>query len=379
MRLIFGGTGKGGEVPRWLPRAGIHRILICRTVHTLGDSLTLTPLLQELGALYPGAEIDIINGSPVAQSIYGQFFFVRRIFQLPAHALRHPLRTIGTLRAMKRSHYDLVIDPDPESQSGRLLTLWAHADRSVGFAGPKKSGKLTHEIAIPLEPGHKGTLPVYLIRSAIGEPPGQREYPRMDIQLSAAERRQGRHTLDRLNRRQSIPGGDKGSIGIYAFATGEKNLGSAWWNHFLRVFEPAAAGYSLIEILPAFGHSPLDCRYPGFFSSDVRKLASVLANLSLYVSADCGVMHLASAAGARTAGIFTRTPLREWGPYGNSNRAIDARGRAPEQVAGDVLAMLDLEAMTASNSRGMRDHELVLRAPPESGRQFMLADRGAGC
>lgn len=380
MRSIFGRSGERGEVSRWLPRTGIHKILVCRTVHTLGDSLTLTPLLQELGALYPGAEIDIVNGSPVAQSIYGQFFSVRRIFQLPAHALRHPLRAIGAIRAMKRNHYDLVIDPDPESQSGRLLALWAKADYSVGFAGSRKSGRLTHEVPVPLEPRHKGTLPVYLVRSAIGEPPGQREYPRMDIQLSVAERRQGRQTLDRLNRRQSIPAGGRGNIGIYAFATGKKNLGSAWWNRFLRVFEPAAAEYSLIEILPAFGHSPLDSRYPGFFSSDVRKLASVLANLTLYVSADCGVMHLASAAGARTAGIFTITPLCEWGPYGNSNRAVDARGRAPEQVAGDILAMLGLQATPGSGIRSTRDcARPLLRTSFEIQRQVPMAGRSTGC
>ena len=344
MRFVFGGSHGPAEAARWLPRVGIHRILVCRTVHTLGDSLTLTPLLQELAALYPGAEIDIINGSPVAQSIYGHFFSVRRIFQLPVRAVRHPVRALRAIRDMRRGRYDLVIDPDPDSQGGRLLALRANATHSLGFSGPKKSGRLTHEVAVPPEPRHKGTLPVYLVRSAIGEVPSQREFPRLDIRLSAAERRQGRHTLDRLNRCRPIPAGSKGSIGIYAFASGNKHLGGNWWNRFLDVFEPATADYSLIEILPAFGHSPLGSRYPDFFSSDVRKLASVLANLSLYVSADCGVMHLASAAGTRTAGIFTVTPQDEWGPYGNANRAIDARGLDPEQVAVNVLAMLEIRA-----------------------------------
>lgn len=298
--------------------------------------------------VYPGAEVDIVNGSPVARSIYGQFFFVRRIFELPAHAARHPLRTLRAVKAMRRVEYDLVIDPDPESQSGRLLTLLASATYSVGFASPKKSGRLTHEIVIPDEPRHKGIMPVFLLRAAIGEPATQRPYPKLDIQITPVESRQGQETLERLTRGQSIAIGSKGVIGVFAFATGRKNLGRDWWNRFLRVFEPAAADYSLVEILPAFGHSPLDCRYPGFFSSDVRKLGSVIANLSLYISADCGVMHLASAVGTPTVGVFTTTPLAEWGPYGQSNRAIDARGLAPEQVAVRILEMLGLQPIASA-------------------------------
>src|SRR6185437_991146 len=344
MRCLLGESGDSGQASATLPRAGIHKILICRSVHTLCDSLTLTPLLHELSEIYPGAEIDIVNGSAVAGELYGKFFSVRRIFQLPAHAARHPLRTVLAIRAMRRNHYDLVIDPDPESQIGRLLALLADAGHSLGFSGPMKSGELTHEVAIPAEPRHKGTMPVYLLRTAIGDVPAQRVYPRLDIRLSAAERRQGRHILDRLKQQASDATEVKGTIGIYAFATGGKDLGSAWWNRFLRVFEPAAAGYSIIEILPAFGCSPLGSRHAGFFSSDIRKLASVLGNLSLYISADCGVMHLASAAGAPTVGIFTITPLSEWGPYGHANRAIDARRLAPEEDAVNILAILGVQA-----------------------------------
>src|ERR1035437_5400155 len=119
MRMVFRKKEDLACIAARLPRTGIHRILVCRTVHTLGDSLTLTPLLQELSAIYPGPEIDIVGSCPAAREIYGAFFCVGKIIQLPAHALRYPLRTLGALQQMKRTHYDLVIDPDPQSQSGR--------------------------------------------------------------------------------------------------------------------------------------------------------------------------------------------------------------------------------------------------------------------
>ena len=348
MRLMFSRSDKTARPARCLPRSGIYRILVCRTVHTLGDSLTLTPLLQEIGRVYPGAEVDIINGCPVAGSIYGQFFFVRRIFQLPPRVLRHPLRAIRTIGTMRQERYDLVIDPDPESQSGRLLALKARSRYSLGFAGPNKSGRLTHEIAIPRAPSNKGKVPVYLLRTALGERMTKREYPRLDVQVSPNERRRGKEILRRLNANRSIPSGKKGTIGIYAHATGKKNLGHAWWNRFLQVFEPAVRHYSLIEILPALGQSSLSSRYQAFYSSDVRKLASVLSNLALHISADCGVMHLASAAGTRTIGIFTVTPTAEWGPYGESNYAIDARDLAPEQVAREILGLMEIQVVSCA-------------------------------
>lgn len=44
MRWVFH-RQRPSEAKGKLSRTGIHKILVCRTVHTLGDSLTLTPLL----------------------------------------------------------------------------------------------------------------------------------------------------------------------------------------------------------------------------------------------------------------------------------------------------------------------------------------------
>ncbi len=345
MRLVFRQTSGLAQIAARLPRTGVHRILVCRTVHSLGDSLTLTPLLDELRAVYPGAEIDIINGCAAACEIYGGFFSVGKIFQLPTHALRYPLRTLGALRQMKRTHYDLVIDPDTQSQSGRLLTLLARKTYSLGFVGPKKSGKVTHGVAVPGELRHKGKLPVFLLRSALGETNLKDAYPPLRIALTAFECTQGREMLASMTEASCGSRVKKGRIGIFANATDAKRLGIDWWTKFLEVFEPGAVDFDLIEILPALGESLLNSRYAGYFSSNVRKLASVIGNLSLFISADCGVMHLACASGAPTVGFFKVTDPSEWGPYGDSNCAIDHRDLTPAQVALKVLDLLNMWAM----------------------------------
>ena len=326
-----------------LPSTGIHRILVCRFVNTLGDSLTLTPLLQELSEVYPGAEIDVISRCPAARLIYGSLPGIGRVLVLPRRVMRNPLATLRSLRFMRRIRYDLVIDADPQSQSGRLLALLSRAERSLGYTGPAKAGSMTFSIEPPRELRHRAKLQVYLLRAALGEF-APRQYPPLDIGLNALEREQGHIVLSRLLAQRGDGRGEKNCIGIFANATGDKLLARTWWDRFLKDFEGALSGCRIIEILPASAHSHLGDRYPGYYSHDARKLAALLSNLTLFISADCGVMHLAAACGIPTVGVFTVTDPDEWGPYGAARHAIQARDRTPEQTAASVLQVIALDA-----------------------------------
>lgn len=131
----------------------------------------------------------------------------------------------------------------------------------------------------------------------------------------AEERERGRQRLARVCGVRNVAE-PLSCIEIFANATRDKSLSLDWWRRFLAAFEPRASQHCVVEILPAFGRSLLEDLYPSFYCSEVRGLAAMLANLSLYVSADCGVMHLAWAAGASTIGLFNATEPAEWGPGG---------------------------------------------------------------
>ncbi|HJR12432.1 MAG TPA: glycosyltransferase family 9 protein [Rhodanobacteraceae bacterium] len=338
MRGVFRAGGAGGAR---LPRSGIHRVLICRSVHTLGDSLTLTPLLTELAELYPGAEVDVVCGCPVADALFKTFPNVRNVRRMPRHVAGHLLATARTLHAMRRTHYDLVIDPDPQSQSGRLLALSAHATYSLGYVGPKKSGTLTHGVMIPADLRHKAMTPVYLLRSATGQDPAARDYPQPTLMLTDAELECGRRTMTRLMSKHQ-PGAGGPCIGIFANATRDKLLAGGWWLDFIEAFRRSAPGTRIVEILPAFGKSMLEDRFACFYSSDVRKLAALIANLDAYVSADCGVMHLAWATGTPTVGLFNATHPAEWGPFGPRMGALPLDDATTAEVARLTIELLGL-------------------------------------
>ncbi len=315
-----------------MPAKGVFRVLICRVTHGLGNTLLLTPLIREIETTYPGAEIDILSRNEAAVEIFGVRRSVRTIYQLPAHAFRHPFRFLDALRRMRSVNYDLAIDPCPRSRTGRSLLLLARSRFKIGFADPSKKGSITHPVAVPRAPTHAGQLPVALFRTALGHSQ-RRAYPTLDLCVSEARCRQGVEILQNLTSHLPQATKKNGVIGVFANATGPKLLDVDWWQRFLTELSAHKRGFALVEIVPMAGKSLLGSRYPAYYSSSIGRLSDVLSGLSLFISADCGVMHLSSASGAPTLGIFNATDPAEWGPYGPHDRVIDTRGLTPEQAA----------------------------------------------
>lgn len=330
-RLLRSTLGRGEEGPlAALPATGIFRILVCRSSHSLGNTLLLTPLLQEIEALWPGAEIDIVSRNPIAAELFRNYASVRHVFCLPRRGLRHPLQLAAALRRLTRQEYDLAIDTDPRSHTGRALLLRSRARWKLGFSGGAKSGALSHAVAITAMPRHHGHYPVELLRTVAAR--RRSGYPPLDLRLSGSEREQGAQILSRLLAQEG-PGGDRGVVGVFANATGGKLLSKCWWQRFMPLVEAHFRDFRFVEIVPASAVSMLDSRYPSYYSSDVRRLAGVLSQLSLLICLDGGIMHLARAAGTCTAAVFAGTEIAEWGPYGERAYAIDGLDLPPEQVA----------------------------------------------
>lgn len=327
-------SGLAAERAAALPDTGIFRILVCRTSHSLGNTLLITPLLREIEATWPGAEIDIVTRNQIADEIFGGYASVRHVVRLPRHGVRHPLQLLRDLRRIRETHYDLAIDPDLRSRSGRALLSLSHARYKIGYAGARDASALTHAIDPQRAPKHAGQFPVDLLRASRRVVCS--DYPPLDLRLTRREHEEGEEMLARVLARAPA---HKGTIGIFANATGHKLLPSEWWREFLPAVEAHyGADYNLVEIVPASGRSMLDARYPAFYSSSVRKIAKVLSRLSLLITLDCGIMHLARASGTRVAALFTVTNPTEWGPYGEGAHVIDGANLGAAEVAQRMIA-----------------------------------------
>jgi len=308
---------------------GIFRILVCRTSHSLGNTLFITPLLQELEQHWPGAEVDVVTRYASTRQVFSSYATIRDLFVLPKNAFRKPLEWLGTLWRLRRKRYDLVIDADLRSRTGRQLVRFARGRHKLGFA-PR--GGVTVAVDLSNAPSHAAHFPVFLLRSALGKL--DREYPPLSIQLKPAERRGGGRRLLQVM-------GDKppacGVIGIFANATGPKAMAPEWWSGFMREAESHLSGYAIVEIIPAFGRSMLEDRYPAYYSSDIRHLSRLLSSLDLLISLDCGIMHLARASGTPVGAVFTATDVDIWGPYGRGSFVVKGNPNRPKAAAQALL------------------------------------------
>ncbi|HEX7326595.1 MAG TPA: glycosyltransferase family 9 protein, partial [Rhodanobacteraceae bacterium] len=317
-----------------LAGARIRRVLICRPNHRLGNLLLLTPLLQELQHELPDARVDILAAGGAATSLFAGFDNVGRVYCLSRRIVRHPFATAGIVLQLRRIHYDLAIDPCEASQSSRLLASAVRARRTLGVLPQDLSSGALAEDPLCRMPRHMAHLPVWLLRRALrGTPTAPAAaWPPLSIRISAEETAQAHDALTRLSCAcAQMP--QRAVVGVFAEATGQKRYPRVWWERFIATFRTAHPDCTLLEILPPDGRPRLALQLPTFSSPNPRAVAALIARMDGFISADCGVMHLASAAGTPTLGLFSVTDAVRYQPYGHGSMAITTPDKTPEEIA----------------------------------------------
>lgn len=327
-RRMFRRLGSQLCEPGELPVKGIHRVLISRPNHRLGNTVLISALITEVETLYPGAEIDLV-GSDATEEIYSSFFSVHQVFSVPRKIARHLWYTANILRALRSSRYDLAIDACNGSQSGKIVLFLVNARFKLGF--PEAAVKLESRWHAFTWPAHLAHRAVFLLREAYAGKAIQ-TYPPLRVLISPAEAEQARRMLSCLCLGSSQFGAGP-VVGIFANATGAKRYSEGWWADFLDTFQALCPEVRIVELVAAHGQSSLGDRFVPFYTRNLRHLAAVAASMDGFISADCGVMHLAAASGTPTLGLFSITDPVKYAPYGGHNEGIDTRNTASLCIA----------------------------------------------
>jgi ADP-heptose:LPS heptosyltransferase len=303
----------------------------------LGNTILLTPLISELERIYKGAEIDIISEGDIACEVFQSFFSVKNIYCLPKRGFKHPVPFLGMLLRVRKTTYDLIVDPCVGSGFSRALTKFFRGRYKLGFSDELKGSGLTHAVPEAVALRHMAQRPVNLLRAALAPGSDGETYPSLDIRLTDAERAQGRAAIQQLlcDSMQTVT---PPVVGIFANATGAKRYPASWWSEFIIAFKEASPQSSLIELIPMHGHSMLGEAWPGYYSSDIRRMGAVMAGMDLMISADCGVMHLAVASKVPTVGMFCVTDEAVYSPYGLGSCALNTQGLSAREAAMKVVA-----------------------------------------
>ena len=299
----------------------IKTVLIIRPNHRLGNQLLLTPLVQEVINTFPNCEIDLFVKGGVAHPVFENYKAVKNIIKLPKKPWSNIFQYIGSWISIKKKSYDLVINGDRGSSSGKLLTQLSKATFKI-FGNENET-----DIKNNKDFKHISIYPIYALRyylKRLGVQIMKKDIPVLNIKLSDKEIQNGKKVLD------GIVKNDKKSICIYTNATGDKCYSETWWNELYSRLLTEYPEYNIIEMLPIENISKINFKAPHFYSKDLREMGSIIKNTSIFIAADNGVMHLASASLCPTVGFFSVTKPEIYKPYGNGSVALNTNDSSIE-------------------------------------------------
>jgi ADP-heptose:LPS heptosyltransferase len=127
---------------------------------------------------------------------------------------------------------------------------------------------------------------------------------------------------------------------IFTYATDDKCYSTAWWDDFYAALLQEFPDYNIIEILPVENVSQIAFKTYVFYSKDIREIGAVIANTEIFIGADSGIMHLASASLTPTV-LFSRPNQVTYAPYNNDSTAINTNSSSTEtsiKIIRDILA-----------------------------------------
>jgi ADP-heptose:LPS heptosyltransferase len=318
--------------------AKTNRILICRPNHRLGNLLLVTPILQEVIKMFPRSKIDLLVQGDVAPLIFKNYDNIDRIIELPSKPIKYLIVYIFEWLSIWRHRYDLVINVVPNSSSGKIATKIVKCKNRL--FGDEISG------ISAFTDMHMARRPVYNLRYVMNSLAIDSPIAPMDLKLGPMEIATGQRILKRLLRNE------KKTIGLFTYATRRKCCPISWWQEFYKKLRTEYHDFNIIEILPISKISQLDFKVVSFYSENVREIGSVIANTSVFIAADSGIMHLADAAGTPTIGLFSGTNKSIfYSPYNNESVGIDTNVTSADECISILNKILNKNMIKMSAPR----------------------------
>jgi heptosyltransferase-3 len=316
---------------KMIDKDNIKTVLISRPNHRLGNQLLITPLVQEVTDTFPNCKIDLFVKGNIAPIIFENYQNIDSIIKLPKKHFNDLLPYIKGWLALKKKQYDLVINVEKNSSSGRFSTNFTRSHYK--FYGDEETD---FELKYP-DHKHIAKSPVYGLRSYLakrGIPNNKNLVPSLDIKLSPSEIAAAKLELEKLINK------NKKTICLFTFATGEKCYSEIWWNALYERLKKEYDNYNIIELLPVENVSQIGFKAPSFYSKDIRQIASFIASTDIFVGADSGMMHLASASKTPTLGLFSVTIIDKYEPYGNHSVAVDTNNTSTDDMIKAINTIL---------------------------------------
>lgn len=300
----------------------IRLLLIVKQDDRLGNLILMTPMLSALREKLPRAEIHLLLSDLYAPIFEADSRVDRVLTMEKRRQITNPLLFLSFLRSLREIRYDLALeasDVDNFSFNNSFIARLANAEVRIGYAKKGNQGLLNLALEPSQTPVHATDMYLDLLRPlwddvrsaemSIKIPPEKIEWARSRLEswgFRAGDFKVAIHVGGRG--RKSLPGEGIRELSRRVAAELDTKLifvaGPAEEELLISMRETAPPGSVFVNDL------------------SILELASLLANLDLFISADTGPMHLAAACGCVTISIFTTSDPHKFAPRGGRHRYV---------------------------------------------------------
>ncbi len=317
-----------------VPLDSIQNILVIRQHNQLGDMLCAVPLLRALRQGLPTAHIDLI-ASPVNYEIMLHNPFVDEVILYDKFQFyRSPRQLIRFYRKLKERRYDLAIVPSTVSMSFTSdVMAWLCGARYRIGAGSLNGVEniASHFFNLHLAVSWEGEQAVHQTERNL-------EFVRclgvdtddlsLVIHLTGEEKRFAEEFFSEHVRRNRY------IIGCHPGAGKPANRWPA--ERFAQVAERLGSEMDALILITA---GPMDdepvnrmikklkCSFVLVNEKSIRRVAAIIDHLSLFITNDTGIMHVAAATGTSVLSLFGPTDPSQWAPRSNRHKFLVSRNR----------------------------------------------------
>lgn len=292
----------------------------------VGDTLLATPLIRELRANYPEAQIDALVFWAASKDLLEGNPHLNRLYQ--CNLVKEPKhRSLPYLLSLRRNRYDLSINTHPQSRIqyrlvARLIGAPVRISHLYECSGWRD--RLLVNATLPQDYSAHTVEMNLAILGLLGKKPLLPQHE-LEVYLTPAERDWAQAFLVE----QGFAGRPR--LGIHPGSGGTKNLRFKRWpleqyEELLRRVRKTWPEMAVLLFggpeeeaelnrLVAVGQSPLVVRVP---SKNLRQAGALMQQCSAFLSVDTALMHLAAAVKVPHQLVIEAVTLNQTNqPYGN--------------------------------------------------------------
>jgi len=321
---------KNNSVKKFINKDELKNIIIVRPNYRIGNLIFLTPLINELHKNIPNAKIDIIVGMKLAGEILEPLPNVEKVIDIPRKLLLHPLQLFKFIKNTRKKKYDLAINIAVSSTSSQLITTLLNSKLKASYTSDKNWAPLTHTCKQGSEYKHASLLSLGFLKLFNIKLPKNNLY--LDIKLTDKEIATTKNDLENLLKNSNIKKGTK-TISLFRNARFDKKIRDEWWEKWHQELIKIDKNIVIVDILSPDILTKLNENCLEYSNKNLRLLGAFFRNCDMYVSADTGPLHLASASKAKTFALFNKTSINKFGTLGKKDKTIDINNLTPKDVA----------------------------------------------